>query len=58
MAAVIAPVSKLLKRKPVIVRGGIYTCGIYLMEFATGCLLKRRIVVLGIIVKANLMLKV
>lgn len=42
MAAVIAPVSKLLKRKHVIVRGGIYTCGIYLMEFATGCFLKKK----------------
>lgn len=41
MAAVISPVSKLLKRKNVIVRGSIYTFGIYLMEFITGSILKK-----------------
>lgn len=42
MAAIIAPISRFLKRKNVIVRGGIYTFGIYLMEYVTGSILKKK----------------
>lgn len=42
MAAIISPVSKVLKKKNVMIRGSIYTFFIYLMEFTTGTILKKR----------------
>ncbi len=41
MAAVINPVHKLIKNFPAILRGGIYTAGIYTCEYISGSLLKR-----------------
>lgn len=42
MAAIISPVSRFLKKKNVVVRGSIYTFFIYLMEFTTGSILKKK----------------
>lgn len=41
MAALIGPVSRKLQRFPGLVRGGIYTAGIFLTEFFSGALLRR-----------------
>lgn len=41
MAAVIAPIYKLIKNLPALFRGGIYTAGIYTCEFLSGSLLRR-----------------
>jgi Protein of unknown function (DUF1113). len=41
MAAFISPISKLMKEKNTLVRGGVYTFFIYLTEFSTGKLLKK-----------------
>lgn len=41
MAAVIAPVHKKIERFPVLIRGGIYTAGIYTCEYISGSLLKK-----------------
>lgn len=41
MAALVAPVSKLLKNRNAIVRGGVYTIFIFIAEYVTGCILKR-----------------
>lgn len=41
MAAFISPISRLLKDKGTILRGCIYTIGIFITEFSTGELLKR-----------------
>lgn len=40
-AAVIAPVSKKLANVPWVIRGGIYTAGIFATEYTTGSILKR-----------------
>lgn len=42
MASVFAPMSKFMKKENVIVRGSVYTFCIYLMEFASGSLLKKK----------------
>lgn len=42
MAAAIAPMSKFIRKRNVVVRGGIYTACIYLIEFITGILLKKK----------------
>ncbi len=41
MAAVIGPVHSKIKNFPVILRGGIYTAGIYTCEYVSGSLLKK-----------------
>lgn len=41
MAAVISPLYKLIKEKPVLLRGGIYTLGIFSFEYLSGTLLKK-----------------
>ena len=41
MAAVIRPVHKLIKNCPALLRGGIYTAGIYICEYVSGSLLKK-----------------
>lgn len=41
MAAVIAPVYKKIKGKPALLRGGIYTLGIFSFEYFSGTILKR-----------------
>ena len=42
MAAVIAPVYKKIKELPTLVRGGIYTLGIFYFEYLSGSFLKKR----------------
>lgn len=41
MAAVIAPVFKLLREKPILLRGSIYALGIFSLEYLSGSLLKK-----------------
>ena len=41
MAAVIAPVFKLLREKPILLRGSIYALGIFSFEYLSGSLLKK-----------------
>ena len=41
MAAVIAPVFKLLHEKPILLRGSIYALGIFSFEYLSGSLLKK-----------------
>lgn len=41
MAAFIAPISKVLKDKNALIRGGVYSLLIYVIEFGTGVLLKK-----------------
>lgn len=41
MAAVIKPVHRILKNKPIILRSAIYTIGIFFCEFITGSYLKK-----------------
>lgn len=41
MAAVISPLYKLIKKKPVFMRGSIYTLGIFSFEYLSGTLLKK-----------------
>lgn len=41
MAAIIGPISRILKGVPIIIRGSIYAIGILLTEFVTGTLLKK-----------------
>lgn len=41
-AAAIAPVSRLLKKKPPLVRGLVYMSLIFTAEYASGCILSRR----------------
>ena len=41
MAAVIAPVFKLLREKPILLRGSIYALGIFSFEYLIGSLLKK-----------------
>lgn len=41
MASVIGPLSHKLCRLPVLIRGSIYTAGIFLTEFTTGSILKK-----------------
>lgn len=40
MAACIGPISKSLRRVPVLVRGSLYMTGIFVTEFGTGMILK------------------
>ncbi|MGI6093906.1 MAG: putative ABC transporter permease [Lachnospiraceae bacterium] len=40
-AAIISPISKKLARVPWVLRGSIYTAGIFATEYATGSILKR-----------------
>ena len=42
MAAFLAPISRLLRKQCVWVRGAVYTGAIFLTEFITGSFLKRR----------------
>lgn len=42
MAATFAPMSKFIRSKNIVVRGGIYTACIYMMEFVTGTFLKKK----------------
>lgn len=42
MAAVIKPMSKLMKNRNFIMRGTVYTCGIYAMEYVSGRFLKKK----------------
>ncbi len=42
MAAVIAPVYKKIRELPALVRGGIYTLGIFSFEYLSGSFLKKR----------------
>lgn len=42
MAAVIKPLSKKMKNRNVFLRGTVYTCGIYTMEYLTGKMLKKK----------------
>lgn len=41
MAACISPVYKLIKEKPALIRGGIYTLGIFSFEYLSGTFLKK-----------------
>lgn len=41
MAAVIAPLYKLIKKMPIFLRGSIYTLGIFSFEYFSGTLLKK-----------------
>lgn len=41
MAAAIGPIYKYIKNQPVILRGGIYTAGIFTCEYVSGALLRR-----------------
>lgn len=41
MAACISPVYKLIKGKPALIRGGIYTLGIFSFEYLSGTFLKK-----------------
>ncbi|MCI8417567.1 MAG: hypothetical protein HFI33_08775 [Lachnospiraceae bacterium] len=41
-AALLGPISRLLKGKSIWLRGSLYTAGIYLVEFLSGSFLKRR----------------
>lgn len=41
LAAFVAPISKLLKNKCTLVRGGVYTFCIFVAEYSSGCILKR-----------------
>lgn len=41
MAAVISPLYKLIKEKPVLMRGSIYTLGIFSFEYLSGTFLKK-----------------
>ena len=41
MASLLAPVCKLLKGKNAVIRGGVYTCCIFIGEFFTGSLLRK-----------------
>lgn len=41
MAACIGPVYKKIKGKPALIRGGIYTLGIFSFEYLSGSILKR-----------------
>lgn len=41
LAALIKPISKLLGKTNTIIRGGVYTIGIFLTEFSLGSLLKK-----------------
>lgn len=41
-AALIAPISRLLKHSSILVRGSLYTVLIFSVEFVTGTLLKRK----------------
>ena len=41
MASLLAPVCRLLKGKNIMLRGSIYTCGIFTCEYITGMLLKK-----------------
>lgn len=42
MAACISPISKKLKNRCFIIRGGVYTIGIYIIEYTIGNLLKKQ----------------
>lgn len=42
MAAFLAPICRLLKGKPVILRGLTYACLIFTAEYATGALLRKK----------------
>lgn len=42
MAACIGPVSRILKKRSAVVRGSIYTCGIFATEYIAGRYLKKR----------------
>lgn len=41
LASFLAPVCKVLKNKNTFIRGGVYTCCIFITEFFTGSLLKK-----------------
>ena len=41
MASLLTPVCKLLKGKNTVIRGGVYTCCIFIGEFFTGSLLRK-----------------
>ena len=41
MASLLSPVCKLLKGKNAVIRGGVYTCFIFIGEFFTGSLLRK-----------------
>jgi Predicted membrane protein len=41
MAALLTPISRILKDKNLFVRGGIYSLGIFAVEYITGSLLKK-----------------
>ena len=41
LASLLAPVYKLLKHQNAVIRGGVYTCCIFLGEFFTGSLLQK-----------------
>lgn len=41
MAAIISPLYKVLKKIPTLLRGGIYTVGIFSFEYLSGMLLKK-----------------
>ena len=42
MAAFLAPIARLLRKKCFWVRGAVYTCAIFLTEYLTGSFLKKR----------------
>ena len=42
MASVIKPVSRILKNRHFVLRGIIYACGIFTMEYITGSFLKNK----------------
>lgn len=41
MAILIKPIHKVIKKFPILLRGGIYSVGIFIMEYLTGTLLKK-----------------
>lgn len=42
MAALLAPVSKLLKTRPALLRGTVYASCIFFAEYLSGCLLQKK----------------
>ena len=59
MASIIKPISFELKKHHVkrTERGLLYTLRIFSAEFISGCMLKKRLSVLGIIASVNIILK-